>query len=171
MDRRTATLTDVTRAKGEPRELAAVVDAVARLYPDVYLHLHRRSDAPDERLTPQSLAVLQHLTYSGPLTVGELAQHLERAQSVVSETVDALEHRGLLARVRDERDRRRTLVWLTDDAQRLLARVREVLDRQRVAIAVQALSPAERAALVTGLEALVRAARSTGNQQEKEREP
>jgi hypothetical protein len=34
--------------------------------------------------------VLSHLAVAGPLTVGEAAVHLGRAQSVVSEIVDAL---------------------------------------------------------------------------------
>ncbi len=131
---------------------------MARLYPEVYLLLHRRGGVPTERLTPQSQALLQHLTFSGPLTVGELARHLGRAQSVVSETVEQLEQRGLLTRMRDERDRRRTLVWLTAAAEELLAKLREVLDRGRVEIAARAMSPGDRQALVRGLEALVRAA-------------
>jgi DNA-binding MarR family transcriptional regulator len=139
-------------------DVATVAAAIARLYPEVYLLLHRRSGETHQRLTPQSQAILQHLTYSGPLTVGEMAKHLGRAQSVISETVHALEQRGLLARIRDERDRRRTLVWLTDAAHGLLAELREVLDRERIAAAVGAMSNDERRALLEGLEALVGAA-------------
>lgn len=39
--------------------------------------------------------VLRHLAMSGPLTVGEMARHFGRAQSVVSEIVDGLEDKGL----------------------------------------------------------------------------
>jgi DNA-binding MarR family transcriptional regulator len=144
------------------------VQTVARLYPELYLLLHRRSGAVEERLTPQSLAILQHLTFSGPLTVGEMAKHLGRAQSVVSETVHALERRGLLARVRDERDRRRSLVWLTEASEELLQRLREVLDRGRLRAAIGAMSNQDVHALVRGLEALVRAADSgRGYKEEK----
>jgi DNA-binding MarR family transcriptional regulator len=157
----------VTSAKGNKNaDAKATADAVARLYPEIYLLLHRRTGAPVERLTPQSQALLQHLTFSGPLTVGELAQHLGRAQSVVSETVDALEQRDLVGRVRDERDRRRTLVWLTPEAQDLLARLREVLDRQRLATAVGEMTSGERRALVEGLTALVRAAERARHRKE-----
>ena len=87
-----------------------------------------------------------------------MARHLDRAQSVVSEIVNTLEQRGLLVRMRDERDRRRTLVWLTDASQTLLADLREVLDRERVEAAVEVMSHDERRALIQGLEALVRGA-------------
>jgi len=57
--------------------------------------------------------VLHHLSLTGPLTVTEAARHLGRAQSVMSEMIDHLEAKGFLARHRDTRDKRRTLVWLT----------------------------------------------------------
>lgn len=109
-------------------------------------------------MTSAQWAVLHHLAAAGPLTVGEMAAHLERAQSVVSEMVDALEARGLLARMRDARDKRRVLVWLTDEAQAWLAEEREVLDRARVAAALSRMTPSDRAALLDGMRALVRAA-------------
>lgn len=127
------------------------------LLPRIYLLLHRRH-AREDRVTPQSWAVLQHLTMTGPLTVGEMARHLERAQSVVTEIVDGLERRGLLARMRDERDRRRTLVWLTDAAHEVMEREREVLDRTRVHEALSAMSPSLREGLVAGLEAFAASA-------------
>ena len=52
------------------------------LFPAVYLRFHRR-DGKQRELASASRAVLQHLTLTGPLTVGEMAKHLSRAQSVV----------------------------------------------------------------------------------------
>jgi DNA-binding MarR family transcriptional regulator len=134
--------------------------AFCELFPAVYLHLCRRHRRGDKaaRLTPQQDAALHHLALSGPLTIGELARHFARAQSVVSEIVDGLERKGLLERMRDARDRRRTLVWLTDEAQRVLATRAEVLDRARVGRAMRALRPVQREALIVAMRALVRAA-------------
>jgi DNA-binding MarR family transcriptional regulator len=55
----------------------------------------------------------------------------------------------------DARDRRRMLVWLTDEGHAVLAQRREVLDRARVAHAMRALSAAEQGALVHALRVLV----------------
>jgi DNA-binding MarR family transcriptional regulator len=137
------------------REAAAEFCA---LFPSVYLRFCRRHDRRDTRLTPQMDGVLHHLAMSGPLTVGEMARHLDRAQSVVSEIVDGLERKGLLERMRDARDRRRTLVWLTDRARDLLIQRSQVLDPARVARAMRALGESERKALIEGMRALVHAA-------------
>jgi hypothetical protein len=47
---------------------------------------------------------------------------------------------------------------LTDEAQAWLAEEREVLDRARVAAALSRMTPSDRAALLDGMRALVRAA-------------
>lgn len=65
----------------------------AELFRGVYLTFHRR-DGPRSQLANASRAVLEHLAMAGPLTVGEAAGHLDRAQSVVSEIVTHLEHQG-----------------------------------------------------------------------------
>src|SRR5215470_11634026 len=58
-------------------------------------------DGPRSQLPNASLAVLEHLAHAGPLTVGEAAAHLNRAQSVVSEIVSHLERQGMLEREGD----------------------------------------------------------------------
>jgi DNA-binding MarR family transcriptional regulator len=135
----------------------ADAERFADLFPEIYLRLHARRDRGSTQVTPQMWAVLQHLAMAGPLTVTEAAAHFGRAQSVVSETVDALEKKGLLERMRDERDRRRTLVWLTDDAHAFLKRQRRVLDDALLARAMGKLTSAQRRGLIEGMEALVTA--------------
>lgn len=127
------------------------------LFSAVYLRFHRR-DGKRSELPAASRAVLQHLSFSGPLTIGEMSQHLARAQSVVSEIVDGLEAKGLLERMRDERDRRRVLVWLTPGGHAALTRDREVLERAWVEAALERLHDDERTGLFRGLRALVHAA-------------
>ncbi len=96
-----------------------------------------------------------HLAYSGPMTVGELARHVGRAQSVTSETVEVLASHGLLARVRDPRDKRRTLIWLTEEAREFLAREREPLDRERVNGVLSRMEPGAREELFSAIEQFV----------------
>jgi DNA-binding MarR family transcriptional regulator len=131
--------------------------AFCALFPEVYVRFCRRHDRNDTRLTTQMDAVLQHLAMSGPLTIGEMARHFARAQSVVSDIVSGLEKKSLLERMPDERDRRRTLVWLTDEARDVMARKNQVLDPARVARAMKSLGESERRGLVGGMRALLRA--------------
>jgi DNA-binding MarR family transcriptional regulator len=98
-----------------------------------------------------------HLAQTGPLTIGACAAHLQRAQSVVSEIVDQLERNGLLARVRDESDRRRALVWLTDEARERLVAEQEVLSRPSLEAAFAGMPEEERRMLLDGTRALLRA--------------
>jgi len=146
----------------------ADAERFADLFPEIYRRFVARRTHDRNRLTPQMWAILQHLELAGPLTVGEAARHFERAQSVVSDTVSALEARGLLERIRDARDRRRTLVWLTEDAQEHLRRERRVLDEERLAAAMEALSPRARTQLLEGMRALVDSP-ATSSRKEKTR--
>ena len=70
------------------------------LFRAVYLTFHRRY-GPRSQLPGASAAVLEHLALAGPLTIGETAAHLRRAQSVVSEIVTHLERQSLLEREDD----------------------------------------------------------------------
>jgi DNA-binding MarR family transcriptional regulator len=138
----------------DPRAAATAFD---ELFHAAYLCFHRR-DGKRNQLAGASRAVLTHLSCSGPLTIGETALHLDRAQSVVSEIVDGLEAKGLLARERDPRDRRRALVWLTDAGFETLRRDREVVSRDLIENAMAGIDPAQRSALLDGLRALTSAA-------------
>ena len=129
----------------------------------VYLTFHRR-DGPRGQLQGASRAVLEHLALAGPLTIGEAAAHLDRAQSVVSEIVSHLQGDGLLERESDPADRRRTLVWLTPAGQAALRRDREVLGLDQLARALAQLPPGQADALIAGLGDLVQAVASKSDQ-------
>jgi len=128
-----------------------------QLFRAVYLTFHRR-DAPRSQLPNASLAVLEHLALAGPLTIGEAAAHLRRAQSVVSEIVSHLERQGLLERESDPADRRRTLIWLTSDGQAILHRQREVLSQERLTAALGRMPPVQVGALLAALRTLIQSA-------------
>ena len=135
-------------------EEQAQAERFAELFRAVYLTFHRR-DGPRGQLPGASRAVLEHLALAGPLTVGEAAAHLSRAQSVVSDIVTHLERQGLLEREGDPADRRRTLIWLTPPGHAVLRRDREVLGVDHLARALARLPPGQADQLVTGLRALV----------------
>ena len=129
----------------------------AELFRAVYLTFHRR-DGPRSQLPNASLAVLEHLALAGPLTIGEAAAHLRRAQSVMSEIVSHLERQGMLERESDPADRRRTLIWLTPAGHAALHRQREVLSADLLAHALSLMHPDQADALLGALRALVQSA-------------
>ena len=139
-------------------EMTAVGAAkrVARLFPEVYRRYHwaNRVQGGELPVTRRALEVLQHLSASGPLTVGEQAAHLGLRRNSVSELLQRLEAKGLVARIRDERDERRVLVWLTDSGRSVVARVGQVLAPDLIAQVMATLSPEERAIVVRGFELL-----------------
>ncbi len=143
-------------AVSEPTAKQAAL-RVARLFPEVYRRYHfahRLRDGAKLPVTRRSLEVLRHLAASGPLTVGEQAAHLGLRRNSVSELLQRLEAKGLVARIRDERDGRRVLVWLTDAGRDVVARVGEVLAPDALEQAMAALAPDERSAVIRGFELL-----------------
>src|SRR5664279_1153962 len=102
---------------------------IAHLFPEVYrcYHWAQRVAGADLPVTRRAVGVLQHLSASGPLTVGEQAEHLGLRRNSVSELLQRLEVKGLVARIRDERDERRVLVWLTDSGRDVVSRIGQVL--------------------------------------------
>lgn len=132
-------------------------DEFAELFPAVYRRFYRRLPANLIRLTSESIAALHHLEVAGPLTVTEAARHLERSQSAMSEMIDRLERRNLVARMADERDRRRTLVWLTDEGRTALNEAHRVLSGTRLRTVFAALDDRDRADLLRVMRLLVNA--------------
>ena len=135
-------------------EERAQAERFAELFRAVYLTFHRR-DGPRSQLAGASRSVLEHLALAGPLTIGEAAAHLARAQSVISEIVTHLECQGLLERENDPADRRRTLIWLTPAGHEALRRDREVLGVDHLARTMARLAPGRADELIAGLRALV----------------
>ena len=146
----TVNLDDDERPNGALEFAGAFEEAFQR----VYLQFHRR-DGKRSQMSAASRSVLAHLSHSGPLTIGEAAAHLDRAQSVVSDIVTQLERKDLLEREPDPADRRRTLVWLTPAGFAALARERQVLSVDLVARAARSLSTDRRAQLLEALRALL----------------
>jgi MarR family transcriptional regulator, organic hydroperoxide resistance regulator len=135
---------------------AEVAAEVAAAFPVLYRRFRATSQVlPGSDVTPRMLAVLHHLLASGPLTVGELAQHLGTGKATATELVGRLAGRGLVDRMRDERDRRRVFVWLTDDGRRRTRQHPRVLEDSLLEGAVRTMRPADRAALLRGLRALL----------------
>jgi DNA-binding MarR family transcriptional regulator len=127
------------------------------LYRELYRLAVRRVDDAREVMSAETTALLLHLSQTGPLTLSELARHLDRAPSTLSAKVSELESRGLLARQRDEQDSRRAQLWLSPKGRRALLAAVEVLDSEKLAAAAQAMDVTHQTQLLEGLRALLAA--------------
>jgi DNA-binding MarR family transcriptional regulator len=90
-----------------------------------------------------TLAVLET---DRPESQQQLATLMGKAPPVMVQVVDELEEKGLVARRRSQRDRRRSVVEVTDAGREALARADEVADRLITEI-FGALTAEERSAL------------------------
>jgi DNA-binding MarR family transcriptional regulator len=120
---------------------------------------------PDQLIPGQPVSVsqafaLHELDADPPLSQRELAERLRLDKSSVSRMAAEMERKGLLIRQREPGNRRLYRLRLTDEGRTLHVRMASAFHRQYVRW-VEAMTPAEREALLTGLPALVRAVRQT----------
>ena len=104
----------------EEESLAEAFWAVARRL----RHQNREALAPWDITPSQSRAVVA-LGRHGPMRLSELAQHLRIAPRSATEVVDDLEKAGLAERSPDPRDRRATLVSVTERGIEVLTAIRK----------------------------------------------
>ena len=99
---------------------------VANQLRPVLLRLARELRKETEQLgvTSRQVTLLWLVRENRGMSLRELAAEEGISAPALSGHVDRLEKAGLLARVRDERDRRRVGLELTDEGERLLRRVR-----------------------------------------------
>lgn len=71
-------------------------------------------------LTGPQLVILQEITRMGEVTAGEIAQAVSLSQATVTGILERMENRGLLARRRSDRDKRRIMVSITKSGQQIL---------------------------------------------------
>src|SRR5262245_63015646 len=139
---------------------AAAARDVLSLYPRIFFACHTRHvrDPQSSRtLSRHQASVLDHLDEVDPMTLNALARHMSVTPETMSLTIDRLERKSYVVRLRDVADRRRVHVRLTSAG----VRVREassVLDPPLVEAMVARLSDDDRQAAIRGLELLARAA-------------
>jgi DNA-binding MarR family transcriptional regulator len=137
----------------DAEQLEALLSEVMRLQA-----LH--GDAPVGELAGTALStaegvLLTELLATGDVTQQQLADRLRVDKSRVSRLCAALERKHLLARHRDERNRRNLRVRLTASGVAAATLLRQTW-RERHARMLAAMTPDERRALLLGLGALAR---------------
>ena len=106
-----------------PGELRTALTAASRAYKSA------GADALRELgLHPGQDFLLDALLVEGPMTAGDLARRLRVEGPTVSRMSQRMESGGLVSRLADAADGRRTLISLTPRGRRLAAKVPRVLD-------------------------------------------
>ncbi|REJ75865.1 MAG: MarR family transcriptional regulator [Planctomycetota bacterium] len=103
-----------------------IVDSLRRIVRSI--DLYSRSLSREYELTWPQLAALRELERLKKCPVGRLAAEMYVGAPTVTGIVDRLERNGLVKRIREEDDRRKVLVALTDEGRRLLSRNPYLLD-------------------------------------------
>ncbi len=141
------------------------MDTAERIH-DLFMDLSRalgslQQAVAGELVTLSQVFALHELDTDTPLSQRELAERLHLEKSSVSRLAADMERKGLLVRERDPANRRFYRLRLTDRGRAHHARM-GVAFHQRFHRVVENLTPAERAALLTGLTAFVRVMRGEG---------
>lgn len=84
------------------------------------IDIHSRQLSKQYGLTGPQLIVISEIGQYGPMTIGELARRISLSQATVTTILDRLEIKQLATRVRDDRDKRRVYVNITDKAREIL---------------------------------------------------
>jgi DNA-binding MarR family transcriptional regulator len=141
-------------------EVPATAREVMALYPRIYFACHTRhvrDPLTRKLLSRHQASVLDHLDDVEPTTLNGLAKHMGVTAGTMSLTIDRLERKGYVVRLRDAVDRRRVHLTLTAAGVRV-RQASSVLDPPRVEAVVARLSSDERRDAVRGLALLARAA-------------
>ncbi|MCP2250055.1 MarR family winged helix-turn-helix transcriptional regulator [Lentzea aerocolonigenes] len=104
-------------------------------------------------LTAPQIGLIRSLVVEGSATVTELARRLSLSHSTTSGIVDRLQARGLVTREVDPSDRRYTRVQVTEPVQNYTREISEGPYARLTCVLAEA-SPAERKAVLDGLETL-----------------
>ncbi|MGA8116386.1 MAG: MarR family winged helix-turn-helix transcriptional regulator [Actinocatenispora sp.] len=102
----------------------------------------------EHRLDLRHFAVLGRLAEAGPVTQRTLVDQLQMDKSSMVYVIDELERQSLVDRRRDERDRRRHAVHITDEGRARLAEATQAA-AQTMAGLLEPLSPTDQRQLHT----------------------
>jgi len=104
------------------------------------------------------MAVLARIIEKGPTTAAALAAAEHVTQQAIAQSLATLEKRGLVAKTRDPRDGRKSLISATEPGHALMESITASRDAWLSRAIEAAVTPDERAALETTIEILQRIA-------------
>ena len=98
----------------------------------IFIGIHRMANAIDRKtsrllqpyqLTLGQFAVLEALYHKGDMAVGQVQEKILSSSGTIPLIIQNLETRGLLVRLKDEADRRRCILQLTEPGRALIEEV------------------------------------------------
>lgn len=107
------------------------------------LHRRLRRERPDTGLSLTKLSVLGRLDREGPTTAGAIAEAERIQPQSMTRVVAELQRRGLVERLPDPTDRRRVLLRISRDGERLIADDRRRRDEWLAVAMANTLTAAE----------------------------
>lgn len=116
--------------------------------------IHSKKLNHEYMITAPQLICLYSLQSNGNMTQSQLAKEVDLGMSTVNGIVDRLEAKGWVVRRRDNADRRRVFVELTESGE-LQADEAPSLLQDKLSDALQALPELEQAAIALSLERIV----------------
>lgn len=129
-------------AAGDP-SVDAVLDRLEGVGRLLALVRERHRRTPSEGPTRLQRFVLLSLAQGGPISVSDLVERLDVGPATASQLVRAMEEHGWLGRALDPADKRRHLLRLTEEGERLVVQVR-ARRRRRMRRVLEELSVEER---------------------------
>ena len=138
---------------GDRESTAAIVRAV------LSLGRRLRAERPHGAPALSAIAVLSALNRLGPMPASRLAAEERLQPQSLTRIIVALERQGWIARTRNPRDRREIMIALTKGGQSALADDMRARRRWLEQAMAEALTEAERAALLAASAAMLKLAR------------
>lgn len=136
------------------------IERIQLCYPQVYYACHTRHDrarSTAAHLSARDAEILVHLSTTEPMTLSELAAHMDLSRSTLSEALTKLQELGYVDKARHAaRDRRHIGLMLTKKGISAV-RAGSVLEARRLRAVLSMLSKADLAMAIGGLETLARA--------------
>jgi MarR family transcriptional regulator, organic hydroperoxide resistance regulator len=139
------------------------IERVQFAYPQIYYACHTRHErrrSTVEHVSTRDSEILVHLDRRVPMTLSELAAHMDLAASTLSEAVSHLEAHGYVHKA-PVRDRRRVALLLTPKGVSAV-RAASVLEGSRLKTMLMRLNAGERRRAIEGLALLADACRRSG---------
>lgn len=81
-------------------------------------------------LTAPQLLILQELSHTDKISIGEIARRISLSQATVTDILDRLESKGLVLRTRNDFDRRQVLIKITPKSKDIINKKPSLLQKQ-----------------------------------------